>query len=303
VRLRVTSLLALTAVVAGCGGGGHATPKPSAPATPVARALAPVLDGPLARAGLTYSDEAALRRLAHAPSSVAQLGTTQLDQRWFGLVGFGASTFVASAPQLPRLTGIDLFAADRAVTVGRPPHAVTRLDGRRLDTGAVAVALRRLGARASAGLLALGGEGAVHATGALGQVGIVSALDRVAIRPGTIAAGAYSADVRAVLGGGRSIVADPEWKDAVACLGDVVAARIAPSGGRLLALGVVRPAPHPRAVTERVCVIDATPPVAQLRRTRGVARVTARGQQATVTLDPSEPAGLLFKMNESGALG
>src|SRR5256885_14412238 len=112
------------AALAGCGGGGGTTPTTPAPApsTPLARALAPVLDGPVARAGVRYGDEAALRRLAHAPRSVTRLGTTQLDQRWFGLVGFGAPAFVASAPQLPGVAGIDLFAADRAVTAGRPPR-------------------------------------------------------------------------------------------------------------------------------------------------------------------------------------
>jgi hypothetical protein len=279
VRSRVASLALLTVALAGCG-GGHPTPAtttPAAPATPLAKALAPVLDGPLARAGLQYSDEAALRRLAHAPSTVTRLGTTQLDQRWFGLVGFGASAFVAQAPQLPRLTGIDLFAADRAVTAGHASRQATRLDGARLNSGAIAAALRKLGAKAAGGLLAIGGEGTVHITGPLGQVGVVSALDRAAVRRGTLVAGAYAADVQALLGGGRSIAEDPEWAAAIRCLGDVVAARITPSAGHLVAVGVVRPAPHPRAVTGRMCRIDG------------------RVQSRTIMLSPSAPATQVFK--------
>jgi hypothetical protein len=298
----------VTAALAGCGGSGGGTtpttpttPAPApAPTTALARALAPIVDGPVARAGVRYGDEAALRQLAHAPSSVTRLGTTQLDQRWFGLVGFGAPLFVASAPQLPDVAGLDLFAADRAVTAGRPPRTVTRLDGARLDTSAIAAALRKLGARPAGDVLAIGRDGAVHVGGPLGRIGIVSAFDRVIARPGTLVAGAYADTLPDVLGGGRSIAADPEWTAAIRCLGDVVAASIAPSGGGLRALGVVRPAPHPRAVTERVCVIGGAPPLALLRRAPGVASVAANGEQATLTLDPSEPAGLVFKRLDSG---
>jgi hypothetical protein len=312
--------LLAAAGLAGCGGGGGSTTStaPPAPATALARALAPVLDGPTARAGLVYSDEAALRRLAHAPSSVTRLGTTQLDQRWFGLVGFGAPAFVAAAPQLPRPTGIDLFAADRAVTVGAPPRTATRLDGARLDTSSIGAALRRLGARRAGTVLALGAEGAAHLSGPLGSIGIVTALDRVVARPGLIAAGPYASDVSAVLGGGPSVTTDAPWAKAVRCLGDVVAASIAPNRGRLLALGVVRPAPHPRSVTERLCLvgnIDVDGIVRSLRgesaRTRLPATVQAisaepveRGTvRATLTLDPREPAGLLFRLAASHALG
>jgi hypothetical protein len=281
VRARLALPLLVTVVLAGCGGGGRTTPTtpttPAAPSTPLARALAPVLDGPVARAGLRYSDEAALRRLAHAPRSVTRLGTTQLDQRWFGLVGFGAPAFVTAAPQLEPLTGIDLFAADTAVTAGRGTRTVTRLDGARLATAAIEAALRRLGARASAGTLAIGGDGAVHVSGPLGRIGVVSALNRVVARPGTLVSGAYADTLPAVLGGGRSIAADPEWAAAIRCLGDVVAASIAPSGGQVVAVGVVRPAPHPRAVTGRVCM-------------SGHGVVASR----LVTLSPSAPATQVF---------
>jgi len=283
VRVRIAlPLLLLTAVVAGCGGGGSRTTPttpttPAAPSTPLARALAPVLDGPLARTGVRYSDEAALRRLAHAPASVTKLGTTQLDQRWFGLVGFGAPAFVTAAPQLQPLTGIDLFAADTAVTAGLGTRAATRLDGPRLAAGAVEAALRRLGARASAGTLAIGRDGAVHVTGPLGRIGVVSALNRVVVRPGTLVTGAYADTLPAMLGGGRSIATDPEWAAAIRCLGDVVAASIAPRRGHLVAVGVVRPAPHPRAVTGRICRIDG-----QARR-------------RMVTLSPAAPATQVFE--------
>jgi hypothetical protein len=109
--------------------------------------------------------------------------------------------------------------------------------------------------------------------------------------------------VYALLGGGRSIAQDPQWTAAVGCLGDVVAASITTDGLQLVALGVVRPPPHPRAVTERMCVIGGKPPVTLLRRISGVASVAARGERATVTLDPSTPAGLLFKAQASGRLG
>jgi hypothetical protein len=280
VRARLVLPLLLTVVLAGCGGGGGTTQTtpttPAATSTPLARGLAPVLDGPVARAGLRYSDEAALRRLAHAPRSVTQLGTTQLDQRWFGLVGFGAPAFVTAAPQLQPLTGIDLFAADTAVTAGHGTRTVTRLDGARLATAAIEAALRRLGARASAGTLAIGRDGGVHVSGPLGRIGVVSALNRVVARPGTLVTGAYADTLPAVLGGGRSIAGDPEWAAAIRCLGDVVAASIAPKGGHLVAVGVVRPAPHPRAVTGRICRIDG------------------RVRSQTITLPPSAPATQLF---------
>jgi hypothetical protein len=280
VRARLVLPLLLTVVLAGCGGGGGTTQTtrttPAAPSTPLARALVPVLDGPVARAGLRYSDEAALRRLAHAPRSVTQLGTTQLDQRWFGLIGFGAPAFVTAAPQLQPLTGIDLFAADTAVTAGQGTRTVTRLDGARLATAAIEAALRRLGARASAGTLAIGRDGAVHVSGPLGRIGVVSALNRVVARPGTLVTGAYDDTLPAVLGGGRSIAADPEWAAAIRCLGDVVAASITPKGGHLVAVGVVRPAPHPRAVTGRICRIDG------------------RVRSQTITLPPAAAATQVF---------
>jgi hypothetical protein len=138
----------------------------------------------------------------------------------------------------------------------------------------------------------------------------VSALDRVVVRPGLLIAGTHDAAVATLLGGGRSVLADPKWTAAVGCLDDVVAASITPRAGGLLALGVVRPAPHPRAVTERLCRVGGGD-AATLR-----SRLTARSQvhsvsvdtapgvtRATVTLDPRAPAGLLFRMQANGALG
>lgn len=304
------------------------TTGPAAPATPLGDALRAVTAGPAARAQFTFGDEAALRRLAHAPASVAQLGTTQLDQRWFGLVGVGASAFLDSAPRLPRAVGIDLFQADRSIALGTPPRLATRLDGARLEPARIAAALRRLGARpttvAGHPALALGAEGSTHIDGQLGQLGLLTALDRAVLAPAMLVTGGFAEPVGEALGaGGRSLAAVPDYALAARCLGDPVAAMIIPTRMGLVAIGVDRPPPHPAHVVETVCLagsaarLDAAqralsaafpagrPRDPALRARVAAARVTrAPGVlRAALTLARDAPATVVFSLELSGELG
>lgn len=345
----MTRLLALALVLAallalgGCGGSGGSdaaptdtssvppppTPTPP-PTTELSAALAAVAVGPASRTLFLFGDEQALRRLAHAPASVTRLGTTQLDQRWFGLVGFGAPAFVDAAPQLPALTGIDLYRADRSITLGRAPHSATRLDGPRLERARIAAALGRLGAQmripngplAGRIVFALGSEGSIHRDGPLGHLGLVTALDRAVVLPSRFAAGGYYEPLSETLGNGPSLGEVPTYARAASCLGDPVAALLERTSAGLVALGVDRPAPHPRQVAETLCVVGSdaqlggveralraalpggSAPARALRARVASATVARAGGfvRAALRLAPSERAGLLFGLRASGAL-
>jgi len=208
VRLRRARIAVIAvgfaALSGGCGGasGGHG-PSPGSPSG-FAEALAAVGDDPLSRQYLEYGDTPALRRLAGAPASIAELGKTQLNSRWVTVLGWGANILAARQTLGP--TVVDSLAADRAVTVGPPARVAVRLDGPGIDGKAVEGALGRLGARRrqAQGLefLALGRQNRAGPGEPAVPLGLPATVDRVVARARTVAAGSSERAAAVALGAG-----------------------------------------------------------------------------------------------------
>ncbi len=257
--------------LAGCGGASA-----TGGGTLLGRTLGSVSADPALMGNFVFADIAALRQLAGVPPSYAALQRTQTVESilWAGLIGAGVSYF-QDDPAGTR-DGLDVLTGDVALAVGQPPHTAAMISGPRVDTGKVRAALVKLGARpgtvAGQSGLVWGAEGSVdiQAANAFGIGPSLGQFDRTVLTTNRVVAGRYSAEVRALLGGGNTLAKEPAIAATIACLGDVVAAVGigSQSSGTLseLAAGVPRPSSTSRYVTEVLCAVPAPAAVAAAER-------------------------------------
>lgn len=341
------ALAAAALAATGCGSSASSTSSTSS--TPIAtaprdtlQALGAVSDSPTARTYFEWSHLRAVRQLARAPDNARSFAHATPDQRWLKIFGVGTNGLAGMEPVITSKTGIDIFAADSAVGIGQAPNAAMRIFGPGVDSAAITRSLTAIGAKHQTAdgraFLAMGAERSVNVNSPLALLGIVNQLDRAVGQGDTFAAGSAVAPVIAVLGGGRSLAADPAYKAAAGCLGDVVAAAIAPPASlnvstpaQLLAVGVRRPPGASAPIVEVLCAVDppggnADAQTAGLRATLGGSsrvpgdtqrmnsvvgsRTVAVIQQgslpvvrALITLQRNQPAGFLYRLLLRGSLG
>src|SRR4051812_31051150 len=186
-------LLAIAALGAGCGS--------SAKQTPLQKALGDVADSSASRTYFGFVDIQRLRTIGALPNGVALL-TLAEHGRAIGVLPFAHERLLAGGSRTWRLTGIDVMAADRQISIGDAPREALRLDGG-VDFSAVEHRLRAYGARShtagSRSFLALGAQGHVDRTWPLAGLGVVDDLDRVVVEGQSLAFGPFEAPVEQVL--------------------------------------------------------------------------------------------------------
>jgi len=275
--------VALAAATAPLAGG-------AAPQTALLRALADVRSGPQAHAEFDYADLAAVRRLAGYPPSYAGARRSgRLTSRWTRLLGVGSGNLAAAELVLAPRTGIDLFAADRAISIGQPPKVAVRIDGAALDTAKIERALRANGSKPKRGAggreyLARGQEGSIDLKRPLTSL-VLALLDRAVVGPHVFAASGFEEPVDEVLGGRPSLATVPEFATAAGCLGDVIAAQLVSGSlarvpdSALVAVGVRSPSGPDAPVDEVLCSVTRGAAVAS-RQAAALRRAIRVGGQA-----------------------
>ncbi|GIH90446.1 hypothetical protein ACFFMN_08070 [Planobispora siamensis] len=336
-------LLAGGLVVTGCSGGdlrsgeipqtpaSSGTPTASAPAaTGLRAAMAEVSgDGPAAL-HFEYGDLAHWRAIGLATEQGPGPHGT-----WTSAIGYGAGNLVTVWKLLPQRTGVTLFAADHAVSIGVPPDTAVRLEGG-VDAEAVRAKLIGLGGEPEKigdhDGLSLADDHAVDPDGPLAEFGLLNQFNKVVVTGSTIATGPAAAPVSAVLGDGRSLAEVSSHAAAADCLGDVVTAVLTvPQDSGAVALygvGLRRPASRDDTAVNVICVVPrsgAIPAVRQSLTTRlTVAASTADGTpygdyvkevkhdeavsgdftvlRATLTLAPGARADFVHQLMARGGL-
>jgi hypothetical protein len=251
------AVLGLAAVACTGGGGGGSGSGGSLHA-----ALASVRDAPASQRFFAWADSKELRTLSGV-SAASSAGKANVHQKWLRLAGVALPSAAATEPQLTTATGIDMYAGNRAITVGVPPERASRIDG--ADGGAVTRKLSRLGARldrtSSRSYLAVAGEHEVDVSNPRLADDVYLTLNRVYVAGSTVAFGLADPPIDIVLGGGRSLADVPAAAAVADCLGDVFVAEImapppgGPDGATLIGLGVRRPTSVDARVTEVLCQV------------------------------------------------
>ena len=135
------------------------------------------------------------------------------------------------------------------MTVGVPPEQAVRLDGGqdadRIRTALLEAGVQETTSPAGTPLLASGEEGQVDLESPFAQLGVLTALNRVALRDDDLAGSGTGAGIDGVLGGSPSLLDDPAHGAIAQCLGDALVAIVSgeedvrgANGGALLAVGV-----------------------------------------------------------------
>ncbi len=227
-----------------------ASPASSAAAaqTGVAAAMASV---PATDASRTYFEWGDVDGLYAAAGAERPAEGFDLDAlgRWGRIVGFGAGHLVSSALQLEEQFGIAPLRASQLVTVGVPPAQAVRLDGgqdaERIRAALLDAGLQETTSPAGTPLLAAGEEGQVDLESPFAQLGVLTALNRVALRDDDLAGSGTGAGVDGVLGGSPSLLDDPAHGAIARCLGDALVVIVSgeeevrgANGAQLLAVGV-----------------------------------------------------------------
>jgi hypothetical protein len=215
-----------------------------------------IQDGPIARSFFAWADQKGLRKLTGISSVGDSTNKKKVKPRWSRLASAGLPDVVGLEPQFTDVTGIDIFSADRTMTVGVPPQEAGRVDG--AAVAAVKKKFQALGAQAvTAGgrtRIVLAPDDQVDASDSRLAGDVYLALNRVTMKGSSVGFGLATGPVDAVLGGGPALLDDPDVAAVTSCLGDVVAAQIlAPPPGS--AAGVTRVGVgvrRPQAVTDGV---------------------------------------------------
>ena len=177
--------------------------RAAAAQTGVAAAMASVAATDASRAYFEWGDVDGIYAAAGAERPAEGFDLQALG-RWGRIVGFGAGQLVSSALQLEEQFGIAPLRASQLVTVGVPPEQAVRLDGGQ-DAGRIRAALLDAGLQettspAGTPLLAAGEEGQVDLESPFAQLGVLTALNRVALRDDDLAGSGTGAGVDGVLG-------------------------------------------------------------------------------------------------------
>lgn len=171
--------------------------------------------------------------------------------RWGRIVGFGAGQLLPSALQLEERFGISPLRASQLLTVGVPPDQAVRLDGgqdaERIRAALLEAGLQEATSPGGAPLLASGQDGEVDLESPFAPLGVLTALNRIALRDDGLAGSSTAAGVDGVLGGSPSLLDDPAHGAIARCLGDALVVIVSgeeevsgANGAQLLGVGVAQ---------------------------------------------------------------
>ena len=238
--------------------------KASSSSGGVGAAMATVSGAGAASTYFEYGNMKRLRELG-VVNATAQGGTDHVvDTVWEHVVGYGASAVAASARLLPGVIGLNLFASDRAVTIGTPPNTALRIDG--VDTDAITARLTKLGAKprdfdGTSGL-SFGRDNAIADNRIRQTLFLPNQLDQIIATDGSFAASPNAATLEKVRGHEASLLDTGRYHDIADCLGDVIAAAVSASKPRdrstVRAVGVRDPGSLHGQVSEVVCFVPAS---------------------------------------------
>lgn len=248
---------ALLATVTACGssGGGSDTSDGG-----LADALGSVSVSAGVPKTVSYGDIARLRELG-----VIDATKDTMNPQWNHVTGVGFDELADVSVILKTAIDLDVFTADRAVTVGEPPATAVRIDGA-IDADAVTAKLKALGAkpRSFDGIdgLSFGDDNTIDPDSKVArQLHVLNALDQVVVTSDHFAASPNSAALSAALGRGDSLLDAPHFQQIAGCLGDVVAAVIStpshPQNSAVIAVGVRAPGSLTKDHEEVVCSAPA----------------------------------------------
>ncbi len=234
--------------------GGSDDPSDDAGSTALAKAMGSVADSAPARASFAWSDSARIRELAGYPDSALAFSFSA-DDPYSTIFGIGAPDLFPSNRVLAERFGIDVFAADSALTVGVPPAIVIRLDGE-FDSGTVKAALERAGGRAQGDTVSFG-DGSIDLDNPLTSLGLVG-ITEVSATDETIAIARGDASVDDVTDDSDPLSENPGFAAMSTCLGDVLDALIIDSEAntpqdRLVGIGTLPP--EDETFKEVACVL------------------------------------------------
>lgn len=270
-RRRPYAAAVLAAVaIAGCGGASN---KPATDRTLLGRTLGAIGYSAEMGGSFTFGDLAALRALTGAPASYATYSAHPPPaNRWSPLLTFGTDYFQNDPAGVK--DGLDVLTGDVALMIGEGAHEGGMLSGPRVDTARFEAAMEKLGAKpgkvAGRQGLVWGPPNESHPTASTANgAGPTIGFDRILVDSHKVLATNDDLDMRELLGGGRTLAADPAMAATIACLGDVIAATgvgLQSAGGPLeVAAGVLRPANESAPAREVICEI---PPVSRLKITQ-----------------------------------
>ena len=250
---RLVAVAALALGLAACSSDGSDSPSG------LRAAMDSVPGNDAGRADFQYGDLARMRELG----MIDPTGEPAFDPGWLSVAGFGSGQLAQAALGLPDQLGLTLFAADTAVTIGRPPNTAVRIDGG-VDRDKINDKLAGFGAEprkfGDTEGLSLAGDNELNRDNPLVKLGIVNLLDQVAVTDDQFYASPNSPTLTALLDRGSSLLDTDGYDDLADCLGDVLAAEIFESAdddanAAVYAVGVRNPknktAPH----DEVVCVL------------------------------------------------
>ncbi|MFC4061101.1 hypothetical protein ACFOWE_22605 [Planomonospora corallina] len=304
-RRIAVSLAAAGLVLSGCSGGEAVPGRPSAapappsglpstvPSTAPSPAASPSGDGQEstgssssgrdeglreAMAAVSGSGPADLYFEYGAPGHWRELGVLTArgaeEGPWASSVLYGMSD-LSTAPLLAERTGIDPFAADRAITIGHQPDRSVRLDGG-VDAGTVRRRLTERGAeRAKIGGrdgLVLARDRAAGSVDRLRDIGVLNLLNKVVVTGSTIAMGTASGPLTAAFGGPDSLAGSPSHAAVADCLGGnlvnaVILREKESAAVALYAVGLRRPVFPEDTPVNVVCVLPRDGFAAEVKKT------------------------------------
>jgi hypothetical protein len=208
-------LVLALAILAGCGGGDEA---PAPPTGPLAEALAQLGGGGEGTIGVAWADPALVRESGNGPDLIAKA------------LGPNAGSVIEARSELRRRFGLDPLAARDLISVGGSYAFGLRLDG--VDGRRLASRLASDGGRERRdGELRLIDIGDYAVTpDAFVDIGVqgLGAFDALGPDIAVLAISGRARD--SLLGRSEPLLDEAEYRAALDCLGDVVAARIIPDG-------------------------------------------------------------------------
>ncbi|MEU6711695.1 hypothetical protein ABZ897_09475 [Nonomuraea sp. NPDC046802] len=266
---KICAGLAAALILTGCAEEPSAT-------SPLLEAMGEVAaEGPAA-AYFEYGEPTSWRALGVTIGSGEQPASgTDRGRRWLPAIGSGSGELTRAGVELPQATGVDPYAADRAIAVGVPPNLAFRFDGG-FEAKTVRAKLERLGAKPRRigdhnGLSFAPGADVDLANLPVPVSGVTNQFNQVVVTDATVATAPVPEPITAVLGGERSLAERPEHAAVAECLGDVAAATItapqAPDAVALYAVGLRRPANLQEQPVNVICVLPVPSAVPAVKKT------------------------------------
>ncbi|GAA5087198.1 hypothetical protein HNP84_006962 [Thermocatellispora tengchongensis] len=233
-------------------------------------------DGPAA-AYFEYGEPAWWRALGVTIGSGEQPASgTEPGRRRLPATGSDSGEPARAGVELPQVTGVAPYAADRMIAIGVPPNLAFRFDGG-FEAKAVRAKLEGLGAKPRRigdhdGLSFAPGTDVDLAKLPVPVTGVHNQFNQIVVTDSTVATAPVPEPITAVLGGERSLADRPEHAPVADCLGDVAAATITapqnPGTVALYGVGLRRPANLDEQPVNVICALPI--PSANPRRQEDV---------------------------------